>query len=64
MSTPFYTNEPTLGEGEVALVCEGRVHQLGGVSLVLIGIFKLCVHHSHGAQPVLLYVVSGRTKEI
>ena len=35
----------TLGQGEVALVCQRSMYQLGCISLVLIGVGELCIHH-------------------
>mmetsp|Transcript_17017 Transcript_17017/g.54249 ORF Transcript_17017/g.54249 Transcript_17017/m.54249 type:complete len:785 (-) Transcript_17017:5142-7496(-) len=47
-----------LGEGEVALVREGRVHQLGGVALVLERVLKVPLRHAHRRLPALERVVA------
>ena len=49
-------HEPTLCECEVALVSEWGVHQLLGIALVLIGVVKLCIHHSHDTATITTQV--------
>ena len=40
-----------LGQSQVALVREGRVHQFGGVALVLVGVVKDRVAHADSGTP-------------
>eukprot|EP00961_Rhodomonas_salina_P168179 2267132-Rhodomonas_salina.1 len=45
-----------LGQGKVALVRQGRVHQLRVVSLILVRVLVLCVAHAQHALAVLVVV--------
>ena len=49
-------HQPTLCECEVALVSEWSVHQLLGIALVLIGVVKLCINHSHDTATITTQV--------
>lgn len=46
IGVPPQPHEHALGQGQVALVSEGRVHQLGGVALVLVRVRELGINHT------------------
>ena len=48
-----------LSEGQVALVSQGSVYELGGVSLIFVGVLKLCIYHPHVANAGIHQVVSA-----
>ena len=49
-----------LGEGQVALVGEGRVDQFGGVALVLVRVVELGLHHPHESMLTPTCTSGGR----
>lgn len=52
----------TLCKCEIALVCQWRVDKLRCIALVLVGIFKLSIHHSHNTLAILLHIISALRK--
>lgn len=54
----------TLSESQVALVCQWGVHQFSSITLVLIGVLELSIHHLNTAQTFPVHVESAKDTHI